>query len=65
MNTQEQEKDYFWIYIAGLVAAVVVVLFLVRGSEHEKYATAKAAIAEDSSNSAYRDTTQYKNTGRD
>jgi hypothetical protein len=60
----EQEKDYFWVYIGCLVAVVIVVLVMVRGGEHEKYETAKKAIAEDASNSAYRDTSQYKNTGR-
>lgn len=62
---EAQEKDYFWFYIGGLVAVVLVVLMMVKNSEHEKYATAQAAIAEDSANSAYRDTSQYRNTGRD
>lgn len=52
----EQEKDNFWLYIGGVIIAVVVTLFIVKGSEHEKYATAQKAIAEDSSNSAYRAT---------
>ena len=50
----EQEKDNFWLYIGGVVVAVVIVLFMVKGSEHEKYATAQKAIAEDAANSAYR-----------
>ena len=58
-NVEEQEKDYFWFYIAGLVVVVAAVLMVVKGSEHEKYATASAAIAEDASNSAYRDTSSY------
>ncbi len=49
-----QEKDYFWFYVGGLVVAVIVVLLMVKGSEHEKYATAAKAIAEDSSNSSYK-----------
>ncbi|MEQ1636068.1 MAG: hypothetical protein ABL903_05200 [Methylococcales bacterium] len=61
-SAQEQEKDYFWVYIAGLVCVVVVVLMFVRGSEHEKYQTAQAAIAEDSSNAAYRDTSAYSDS---
>lgn len=53
-EVQEQEKDYFWFYIGGLVVAVIVVLLMVKGSEHDKYATAAKAIAEDSANSAYK-----------
>jgi bacteriorhodopsin len=49
----KQEKDYFWFYVGGLIVAVIVVLLMVKGSEHEKYATAAKAIAEDSANSAY------------
>ncbi len=64
MSTQEptQEKDHFWLYIAGLVAVVIVVLMVVRGGEHEKYATAKSAIAEDAAFSAYKDTNAYKSS---
>ncbi len=51
---EAQEKDYFWFYVGGLVVAVIVVLLMVKGSEHEKYATAAKAIAEDSSNSSYK-----------
>lgn len=50
----EQEKDNFWLYIGGVIVAVVITLVMVKGSEHEKYATAQKAIAEDSANSAYR-----------
>ncbi len=50
----EQEKDNFWLYIGGVIVLVVGVLFMVKGSEHEKYATAQKAISEDSANSAYR-----------
>lgn len=55
----EQQKDYFWVYIGGVVLIATSVLFMVKSSEHDKYATASKAIAEDSSNSAYRDTTHY------
>jgi len=56
----EQEKDNFWIYIVGVIVAAAIVLYMVKSSEHEKYATAAKAISEDSSQSAYRDTTSYK-----
>ena len=48
------EKDMFWVYIGGLVLAVVATLLVVKGSEHDKYATSAKAIAEDSTNSAYK-----------
>ena len=54
MSENVQEKDMFWVYIGGVVLAVIVVLFLVKGSEHDKYETAAKAISEDSSNSAYK-----------
>jgi bacteriorhodopsin len=54
MSEVKEEKDYFWFYIGGLVVAVVVVLLMVKGSEHDKYATAAKAIAEDSTNSSYK-----------
>lgn len=50
----EQEKDYFWYYIAGVVLVVAVALYMVKSSEHGKYVTASQAIAEDASNSAYK-----------
>lgn len=56
----EQEKDNFWLYIGGVIVAVIVVLYMVKSSEHEKYATATKAISEDASQSAYRDTSSYK-----
>ncbi|MBP1150962.1 MULTISPECIES: hypothetical protein [Methylocaldum] len=50
----EKEKDYFWFYIGGVIIAVAITLMMVKGSEHDKYATAAKAIAEDSTNSSYR-----------
>ena len=50
----EKEKDMFWVYVGGLILAVIVTLVMVKGSEHEKYATAQRAIAEDANNSAYK-----------
>jgi hypothetical protein len=49
-----QEKDNFWPIVAGVVLSVVVTVVLVKGSEHDKYETSAKAIAEDPSNSAYR-----------
>jgi len=53
MNTT-QEKDYFWFYVGAVVVTLVAVLLMVKNNEHGKYETAAKAIAEDSSNSAYR-----------
>lgn len=52
--SETQEKDNFILYVvlAGAVAAGVV--WTVKSSEHGKFAAAEKAIAEDSSNSAYR-----------
>ena len=52
--SEAQEKDNFWLIVAGVVLAVVVTVVLVKGSEHDKYESAAKAIAEDASNSAYR-----------
>ena len=52
--SETQEKDNFWIYVAGLVLAVVATVVVIKGGEHEKYASSAKAIAEDASNSAYR-----------
>lgn len=52
--SEVQEKDNFWLYIAIGVVLFAGVIFMVKNSEHDKYASASKAIAEDSSNSAYR-----------
>lgn len=52
--SEEQQKDNFWLYIAGLIVALIVVIVMVKGSEHDKYVTAAKAISEDSSNSSYK-----------
>lgn len=52
--SEAQEKDNFLLYVllAGAVAGGAV--YMVKSSEHDKYAAAQSAIAEDASNSAYR-----------
>jgi len=52
--SEAQEKDSFWIYVAGIIVAAIIVVVMVKGSEHDKYATAAKAIAEDASNSSYK-----------
>lgn len=61
-NEETQEKDYFWIWIGALVVAVIAVLMIVRGGEHEKYATASEAISKDAAFSSYKDTSSYRNS---
>ena len=51
---EAQEKDYFWIYVAGLVLAVIALVVTIKGSEHGKFESTAQAIAEDPANSAYR-----------
>ncbi|WP_347986363.1 hypothetical protein [Methylomonas sp. AM2-LC] len=51
---ETQEKDNFWLYIGLAVALFAGGIFMVKSSEHDKYAASSKAIAEDSSNSAYR-----------
>jgi hypothetical protein len=58
----EQEKDNFWVYIAGIIVAAVVIIVMVKGSEHDKYETARKAIAQEPAQSAYRDTSKYNNS---
>jgi hypothetical protein len=55
--SEKQEKDNFWIYVAGLVLAVIATVLVVRGGEHGKYESTAKAISEDASNSAYRNNT--------
>jgi len=49
-----QEKDKFWIYVAGLVLAVVATVVMIKSGEHDKFESTAKAIAEDPANSAYR-----------
>jgi hypothetical protein len=53
MMMQEQEKDNFWLYIGALVIAAIVVVVMVRGSEHDKYVRQAQLEKEDTTNSAY------------
>lgn len=52
--SEVQEKDNFWLYIGIAVVLFAGVIFMVKNAEHDKYSSASKAIAEDSSNSAYR-----------
>lgn len=52
--SEVQAKDNFWLYIIIGVVLFAGAIFMVKNSEHDKYSAAQKAIAEDSSNSAYR-----------
>ncbi|OAI10590.1 hypothetical protein A1359_16425 [Methylomonas lenta] len=52
--SEVQEKDNFWLYIALAIVMSIGTVLLVKNAEHDKYVTAAKNIAEDSSNSAYR-----------
>ncbi len=52
--SEVQEKDNFWLYIVMGVVIFAGVILMVKNSEHDKYAASSKAIAEDASNSAYR-----------
>ena len=54
MAEEPQEKDMFWIWIAGLVVAVIIGVVMVKGSEHDKCSKTKSLIAEDAANASYR-----------
>ena len=48
MSTDTLEKDNFWLYVGGLVFAVVILVVFIKSNEHGKYDTSAKAIAEDS-----------------
>ena len=52
--SEVQEKDNFWLYIIIGVVIFAGGIYMVKSSEHDKYASASKAISEDASNSAYR-----------
>ena len=52
--SEVQEKDNFWLYIVVGVVLFAGAIMMVKNSEHDKYSASAKAIAEDSSNSAYR-----------
>lgn len=52
--SEVQEKDNFWLYIIIGVVLFAGAILMVKSSEHDKYAASSKAIAEDASNSAYR-----------
>ena len=58
--SEAQEKDNFWLYIGLSVVVFAGAIFMVKSSEHEKYSATSKAIAEDASNSAYRNDVLHK-----
>ena len=39
MNINTEEKDNYWLYVGGLVLAVVVLVIAIKSNEHGKYAS--------------------------
>lgn len=54
MSEKPEEKDNLMVIIIGVVLFMAGAMYMVKSAEHEKFAAAQKAIAEDSSNSAYR-----------
>jgi hypothetical protein len=52
--SEVREKDNFWLYVGIAVVLFAGGIFMVKNSGHDSYASAAKAIAEDASNSAYR-----------
>ncbi|MEI6334556.1 MAG: hypothetical protein WCS87_08360 [Methylococcaceae bacterium] len=47
MNIKTEEKDNYWLYMGGLVLAVVVFVIAIKSNEHDKYASSAQAISEE------------------
>jgi len=63
MSTQsvhnEQQRDHFWLYVAGFTIALVGVIAMVKLSENEKYEPIKQQLAEESSKMNIRVIKEY------
>ena len=53
-EVEVEEKDNLGLIAGIIVVCLIGALYMVKSAEHDKYAAAQKAIAEDSSNSAYR-----------
>ncbi len=48
MNVEQQEeKDFFWVYIGSLAVVLIAVVLIVKKSENEKFAPIKELINEE------------------
>ncbi len=54
MNINTEEKDNYWLYVGGLVLAVVIFVIAIKSNEHGKYASTAQAIAEDSASITHK-----------
>ncbi len=55
----EQKKDYFWVYVAGLTIAMVIVVGMVKLNENEKYDPIKQQLDEEAGKMNIRVIKQY------
>ena len=54
MNINTEEKDNYWLYVGGLVLAVVVFVIAIKSNEHGKYASTAQAISEDAASISHK-----------
>ncbi len=47
MNKEIEENDRFWLYIGGVVLAILAMVAVVKESENEKFAPIKQQLDED------------------
>lgn len=47
MNEENQTKDKFWLYVAGTVITLLVVIGMVKQSENEKFEPIKQQLEEE------------------
>ena len=54
MNINTEEKDNYWLYVGGLVLAVVVFVIAIKSNEHGKFASTAQAISEDAATISHK-----------
>ncbi len=47
MNTEEQQKDKFWLYVGCTLFVILTGIFMVKQSENEKFAPIKQQLNEE------------------
>lgn len=47
-QSEQPQKDFFWLYVAGFTAALVGTVVMAKLSENEKFEPIKQQLAEES-----------------
>lgn len=47
MNEENQEKDYFWLYVGGVAFALIAVVLWIKQIESEKFAPISQQLDEE------------------